>query len=230
MRGDVVASSTRQSGRAPGTRDGPPRRAGTLEEGPHVAAFLQLGASLDETGGQDNFPVPRDRVDIERLLAATGRSPLSLPGQHAARVARGAGAAARVSTQEMREPSSMSLGSRESFASGVEASFAPPRSFAPPQLSLRSGNISRERVNYFAAAGRREAPSPAGAVPAHAAGCEVVASLVPTETPRAATSIETTAGPAGSVAPATIAAFDQPLLANSRLSGWSVEKIARHEY
>ncbi|KAJ1488863.1 hypothetical protein T484DRAFT_1782203, partial [Baffinella frigidus] len=67
-------------------------QSGTLSgDGPHVSAFLQLGGSLASPGGQDDSPLRRDRVDIERMLARTGRSPtppVPPEGQHAARAPR----------------------------------------------------------------------------------------------------------------------------------------------
>ena len=66
-----------------------------------------------------------------------------------------------------------------------------------------------------------------------AAGFELVESFVPTSA-LAARSIETHAGPAGSVAGTPLAAYgvgvDQPVMANPRLSGWPIEKITRGEY
>ena len=211
-----MGSSTRQSGRAPGTRDAPhvssplvsrvPHVSSPLvSRVPHVEAFLQLGASLDETEGQDD-PLRRDG----RSLAVRGLHPPS-PDQHAALVARGGGALC-ASTPETREPISVS--------------------FTPPQLSLRSGNITGERVNYFGE-GRREALSPAGAMPVPAAGCELVDIFLPTST-LVARSFGTPAGPAGAVAGTPIAdhgvGLDQPVLANSGLSGWPIEQITRGEH
>ena len=222
MRGrKVAASSTRQSGRAPGT----------LEDGPHVSAFLQLGASLDDTGGQADVPLRREPADIERMLAARGLSPPPVPpeGQHAARAARGGGEGG--STPETRLPFSGTITSALVRETPVSMSLGSRAAGVPPQLSVGRETISRERLNYFAVDGRREAPSPpAGVTLPTPGGCEVVESLVATPATLAGTSVETPGSAAGTPLAAHGVGLDQPVLATSRLSGWSIEKIARGEY
>jgi hypothetical protein len=217
---NTTASAAPQSGGASATRDGP-----------HVEAFLQLGASIDAAGGQDDV-LRRDisQLDIERILSPRGGAALastlaSTPGWR------------RDATPGAQEPISMSFS---------------------PQVLIRSGNASKKRVNYFGGAGRSEAPSPAGAI-SHtpvrqgpvslarkifsnpAAGFEMVASLSPrglvpslreiSPVPSSARSTETPAGSvAGTARAAQEAGVGQPLPATPRLSQWSSEKIARGEY